>query len=194
LQEQRGPEKFPVIPLSLDGTKLGVLESLFTTEPYHILVSSAAGGAEAAVAPIFVALGRRKSPDVASSPQPAANPLEHLVLELTDLKLDEKDGKRRASARARLVYEPATPGQRQVHTEQFWQFVSPIGPIEAEELRRGKPRALGPPPPHRWLAERPHSQCHESLEHGRRPLRPSGLRMVFLERLSTETISGRTWM
>jgi TIR domain len=135
LQMQRGPEKFPVIPLALDGTKLGVLESLFPAEPYHILVSSAAGGAEAALGPILVALGLRKSPDIASSPQPAANPLEDLVLELTDLKLEEKDGKRRASARARLVYEPAAPGQRHVHTEQFWRFVAPIGPIEAEELR-----------------------------------------------------------
>jgi tetratricopeptide (TPR) repeat protein len=42
---------------------------------------------------------------------------------------------RRASARARLVYEPATPGQREVASEQSWRFVAPLGPIEAEELR-----------------------------------------------------------
>jgi tetratricopeptide (TPR) repeat protein len=135
LQKKRGAEKFPVIPLSLDGTKLGVLESLFPTEPIHLPVSSSAAAAEAAVGPILVALGRRKPADIPASPQPAASPLEDLVLELTDLKFDEKDGKRRASARARLVYEPAAPGQRRVHTEQFWRFVAPIGPIEAEELR-----------------------------------------------------------
>src|SRR5262249_39663479 len=35
----------------------------------------------------------------------------------------------------RLVYEPATPGFRQLVTSQSWRFVAPIGPIEAEELR-----------------------------------------------------------
>ena len=69
------------------------------------------------------------------SPQPKAEPLEELVLELTDLKFHEQDGVRRASARARLVYEPATPGQREVASAQSWRFVAPIGPIEAEELR-----------------------------------------------------------
>src|SRR5207237_141029 len=66
---------------------------------------------------------------------PKAEPLEELVLELTDLKFNEQDGKRRASARARLVYEPATPGQPHVHSAQTWRFIASIGPIEAEELR-----------------------------------------------------------
>jgi hypothetical protein len=47
---------------------------------------------------------------------PKAEPLEELVIELTDLKIHEADGVRRASARARLVYEPATPGQEDVHS------------------------------------------------------------------------------
>ena len=42
---------------------------------------------------------------------------------------------RRASARARLVYEPATPGQREVASAQSWRLIAPIGPIEAGELR-----------------------------------------------------------
>jgi tetratricopeptide (TPR) repeat protein len=66
-----------------------------------------------------------------SSPEP----LEELVLELTDLKFHEQDGVRRASARARLVYEPATSGTRNVQSPQPWRFIAPIGPIEAEELR-----------------------------------------------------------
>ena len=32
LQKKRGKEKFPVIPLALDGTKLGVLEEFFGEE------------------------------------------------------------------------------------------------------------------------------------------------------------------
>ena len=116
VQKQRGKDKFPVIPLSLNGTKLGVLEEFFGEEPVYIPVSSDAGGVEAAMNAILVALGKRLPADVAPTPQPKAEPLEELVLELTDLKFHEQDGVRRASARARLVYEPATPGQPRSRT------------------------------------------------------------------------------
>src|SRR2546427_3209102 len=135
VQKQRGRSAFPVIPLSLDGTKLGVLEEFFGEEPIYIPVSSAAGGAEAALNAILVAMGKRLPADVPAAAQPAAEPLEELVLELTDLKFHEQDGVRRASARARLVYEPATPGQREVASPHSWRFKAPLGPIEAEELR-----------------------------------------------------------
>jgi tetratricopeptide (TPR) repeat protein len=135
VQKQRGEDAFPVIPLSLNGTRLGVLEEFFGEEPVYIPVSSGAGGVDAALHAILVALDKRLPADVPPTPQPKAEPLEELVLELTDLEFREEDGKRRASARARLVYEPATPGQPHVHSAQRWRFVAPIGPIEAEELR-----------------------------------------------------------
>jgi hypothetical protein len=125
VQKKKSRERFPVIPLSLDGTKLGVLEEVFRTEPTYISVKSAAGGAEEAVHPILVAVGRRKSGDVAPILQTAANPLEDLVLELTHLKFEEKEGVRRASAEAQLIYEPATPGQSHVHSAQSWSFIAP---------------------------------------------------------------------
>jgi hypothetical protein len=112
-----------------------VLEEFFGEEPVYIPVSSDAGGVDAAMNAILVALGKRLPGDVAATPQPKAEPLEELVLELTDLKFHEQDGVRRASARARLVYEPATQGQEDVHSINSWRFVAPIGPIEAEELR-----------------------------------------------------------
>ena len=62
-------------------------------------------------------------------PQPKVEPLEELVLELTDLKFHEQDGARRASARARLVYEPATAGQPEVASAQSWRLIAPIGPM-----------------------------------------------------------------
>jgi hypothetical protein len=111
-----------------------VLEQIFDDEPAYISVSSDAGGVEAAMNAILIALGKRDPADVTATPQPKAEPLEELVLELTDLKFHEKDGVRRASARARLVYEPATPGQPHVHSAQSWRLVVPIGPIEAQEL------------------------------------------------------------
>ncbi len=135
VQEQRGKDQFPVIPLSLNGTKLGVLEEFFGEEPVYIPVSSDAGGVEAAMNAILVALGKRLPADVAPTPQPKAELLEELVLELTDLEFQEKDGVRRASARARLVYEPATSGQPDVFSAQPWRFVAPLGPIEADDLR-----------------------------------------------------------
>jgi len=135
VQEQRGKKEFPVIPLSLDDTKLGVLEEFFGAEPIYIAVSSDAGGVEAAMDAILVALGKRLPADRPATPQPKAEPLEELVLELTDLKFHEKDGVRRASARARLVYEPATAGQEDVFSTQSWRLIAPIGPIEAEGLR-----------------------------------------------------------
>jgi hypothetical protein len=101
----------------------------------YIPVSGGAGGIDAALNAIFVAMGKRLPADVPVASQPKAEPLEELVLDLTDLKFHEHGGVRRASARARLVYEPATPGQLQVHSAQSWRFVAPLGPIEAEELR-----------------------------------------------------------
>jgi tetratricopeptide (TPR) repeat protein len=135
LREQRGKEQFPVFALALDGTKLGVLEEIFGEEPIYIPLSSGAGGIEAAINPILVALGKRDPADVPALPQPQAEPLEELVLELTDLKVQERDGLRRATARARLIYEPATPGQPSVHSTQSWRLVAPIGPLEAGDLR-----------------------------------------------------------
>ncbi len=68
--QQRGRDQFPVFVLSLDGTKLGVLESLFDEEPLYIPVSSAAGGVEAAMNPILVAMGKRLPAEVPPTPQP----------------------------------------------------------------------------------------------------------------------------
>jgi tetratricopeptide (TPR) repeat protein len=61
--------------------------------------------------------------------------LEELVIELTDLKLQKSDGFSRPTARARLIYEPASTGQREVVSEQSWRLIAPLGPIEVEELR-----------------------------------------------------------
>lgn len=135
VQAERDKDYYPVIPLSLDGTKLGVLEAFFSDEPIYIPVSSQAGGVEAALHAMLVGLGKRLPSDVAATPQPTAEPLEELVLQLSDLKIHEHDGVRRTQAKAKLVYEPATPGQREVASEKTWRFTAPIGPIEAEELR-----------------------------------------------------------
>ena len=65
VRDERGKDKFPVIPLSLNGTKLGVLEGFFGEEPIYISVSSDAGGVEAAINALLVAMGERLPADVA---------------------------------------------------------------------------------------------------------------------------------
>ena len=94
-QQQPGKDKFRVIALSIDGTALGVFEDFFDEELIFVPVTSAAGGAEAAVDPILVALGIRNPHDTEPTPQPRAEPLEELVLELTDLGFHVQDGTRR---------------------------------------------------------------------------------------------------
>jgi len=135
LREQRGKDQFPVFALALNGTRLGVLEEFFGEEPVYIPLSSGAGGIEAAIDPILVALGKRDPAEVPALPQPQAEPLEELVLELSDLQFQERDGVRRATARARLIYEAATPGQPKVYSAQSWRLVAPTGPLEAGDLR-----------------------------------------------------------
>ena len=135
VRDERGRDKFPVIPLSLNGTKLGAFEVIFGEEPIFHLVKSEAGGVEEAINNLLVEMGERLPADTAPTVQPKAEPLEELVLELTDLKFLDQDGERRASARARLTYEPASENQREVASEQVWRFIAPLGAVEGEELR-----------------------------------------------------------
>jgi hypothetical protein len=135
LQAERGADRFPVIPLAVDGCKLGVLEEFFDAEPRFIPISSDAGGIDAALHDILVALRRRDPIDPTPTLQPTAALMEELVLELSRLSIHLADGKRRARGSARLVYEPADPNRREVRSPKSWVFEAPLGPIEVEELR-----------------------------------------------------------
>jgi hypothetical protein len=134
VQAERGRDAFPVIPLSLNGTRLGVLEEYFDEEPTYIPVSSAPGGATAALHDILVAMRLRLPTDRPPVLQPRPEPVAELVLKLSDLRIHEEDGKRRAAGHAQLFYEPAVSGQRVVESDR-WRLIAPLGPIEAEELR-----------------------------------------------------------
>ena len=104
-------------------------------EKQQFEVRSAPDGATVALHDLLVALGRRLPTDRPPVPQPRPEPVAELVLELSDLGFHEHNGVRRPAARARLVYEPAIAGQREVVSEQSWRLIAPLGPIEAEELR-----------------------------------------------------------
>ena len=132
VQAERGRDAFPVILLALDGTKPASLAGYFDEEPAHIPVSSGAGGATAAVHDILVALGRRLPTDRPPVAQPRPEPVEELVLKLSDPHFHEQDGVRRPSANAQLIYENSS-GQGSVESDR-WRLIAPLGPIEAEEL------------------------------------------------------------
>jgi tetratricopeptide (TPR) repeat protein len=134
-KRRKAGQDFPVIPLSLDGTRLGFAEGLFDAEPAYIAVSTKPGGLDEALRKILEALGLQLPAELPPTDQPSAQPVEELVLELSQLGFAEHDGIRCASARARLRYEPATPGKLEVQSTASWTFTAPLGPIEAEELR-----------------------------------------------------------
>lgn len=132
-KERGGPDAFPVVPLLLDGTSLGAFEALFDEQPIHVAIRGAA--LDAGLHDILVALRLRLPTDAEPEPQPVAEPVEELLLELSNPGIAiHADGSRRARARARLVHAPATPGQREVHSARF-VLEAPLGVIEAADLR-----------------------------------------------------------
>lgn len=92
------------------------------------------GAFDRAVAEILVALDLDLREDVLEDGVRAEpRPLDDLVLELEEPEIREREGTRRAAAKARLVFRPADPGQRPVKSDPF-RFVAPLGPIEVEDL------------------------------------------------------------
>jgi len=132
VQAERGRESFPVILLALDGTKPASLAGYFDEEPAYIPVNSGAGGATAAIHDILVALGRRLPTDRQPVAQPRSEPVEELILKLSDLHFHEQEGVRRPAGNAQLIYE-TTSGIGTVESDR-WRLIAPLGPIEAEEL------------------------------------------------------------
>lgn len=96
VQKQRGRENFPILSF-LRRRAVRCLQPIFRDKPS----SSRSAAARAVSRPRLI---RSSSPwvsetpaDVTPVPQPKAEPLEELVLELSDLKFCQQDGVRRAS-------------------------------------------------------------------------------------------------
>jgi tetratricopeptide (TPR) repeat protein len=132
LKVQKKKEKYPVIPLMLEGVKPAALKSFFKKEPVDIKVNTGPGGIAEAMAQILAALEERDPDDIQPMLAPETRPMDELLLELTEPRIIEQDGVRRAAARARLKYVPAGKGNREV--EGTFIFTAPLGPIEKEEL------------------------------------------------------------
>jgi len=126
-------ENYPIIALLREGVELGALKWIFSKEPVAIRVKNDPAGIRKAMPHILAALGEQF--DEYHHAEGQAEPLEELVLKLKSPHIGEKDGKRRAAARADLTYIPAKFGSPHVKCSRVFLFTSPLGLFEIEELR-----------------------------------------------------------
>jgi hypothetical protein len=125
VQKVRGEKIYPVIPILIEGTQPSLLEGYLGEDSKYVSVPGDAGGVEAAVDEILVAIGLRPPADRRSQrpPQePKLESLEDLTPHVTDLGIDENDGARESSARALMVeltaeMEKRFPGGRGEHVD-----------------------------------------------------------------------------
>jgi tetratricopeptide (TPR) repeat protein len=134
VEAARKGEGYRVVPLLLPGVEPSALPLWFDEEPVGVRVELKAGGVSEALPDILAALGERLPDDRQPAEAFAPPPVEELTLKLNDLKIETKDGRRRARAVAQLVYEPADKSSREVESKRY-NFTAPLGVIEAEELR-----------------------------------------------------------
>ena len=134
VEQQRKDEGYRVIPLLLPGIEPSALPLWFDEEPVGVRVELKTGGVSEALPQILAALGERLPTDHQPLQPITSEPVEELLLKLSDPKIQEIDSKRRAVATATLVYEPADQSARAVEGKRF-TFTAPLGPIEADDLR-----------------------------------------------------------
>ncbi len=134
VEGRRTAEGYRVVPLLL-GLGPRALELWFDDEPVGVPVEvTKAGGLSEALPAILAALGERLPDDLQPIIDVVPQPVEELILELKDLKIETSDGKRRGRAVAQLIYQPSDKMARQVESRRY-AFTAPLGVIEAEELR-----------------------------------------------------------
>jgi tetratricopeptide (TPR) repeat protein len=133
--EERKAEGYKVISLVMPGVPAGLLKPFFPKEPIHIFLGQGATGPDLdeKMPDIFAALGKVLPNDWKRKEAVKAEPVEELILKLTDPIIEEKDGVRRATATAELTYRPAD-NSRDI-TSRRYKFTAPLGPVELSEIR-----------------------------------------------------------
>jgi len=134
VEKKRNDDGYRVIPLLLPGIEPSALALWFDEEPVAVPVKLATGSLSEALPQILAALGARLPDDIKPEHIVPPQPVEDLLLELSDPKIETLDGKRRATATATLVYDPANTAAPRIESKRF-RFTAPLGPIEGEELR-----------------------------------------------------------
>ncbi len=132
-EAKKRTDGYKVISVVLPGVKRGILKPFFPTEPLHIFVKDKPTSLSEAMPKIFAALGQQLPEDWESAKMVQAEPVEELILKLTDPLVKDKDGVRRAEATAELTYNPADKSR--AITSRRYKFKAPLGPLELEDIR-----------------------------------------------------------
>jgi TIR domain len=122
----------PVVPLTLPGIKVSAVRNFLREDPISIPVGDGPAAVQNALPKILVAIGLKLPTETIERVQAQIAPVADLVLELTDPTMKEVDGKRRATATAKLTYSPADDS-REIESGRY-TLTAPLGPIEAEEI------------------------------------------------------------
>ena len=130
---QERTDGYKVISLVLPGVRKGILKLLFPGEPFHIFVDDSPTGLSEAMRKIFDALGEQLPEDREPAKIVQPEPVEELILKLSDPLIKEQDGVRRAEATAELTYNPADNSR--AITSRRYKFKAPLGLLELEEIR-----------------------------------------------------------
>ena len=130
---QQRTDGYKVISVVLPGTPLGLLKPFFPGDPLHIVVGDRPNGLAEAILQIAAALGLELPTDRDSGQIVEVQPVEELLLKLTDPHIAEQNGLRRAAATAELIYIPAD-NSREI-TSRRYRFTAPLGPLELDDLR-----------------------------------------------------------
>ena len=132
-EAQQRTDGYKVISVVLPGVPTGLLNPFFPVEPIHIFVENTPTGFSEAMPKLFDALGEQLPADWEPGEIVQVDPVEELILELTDPHITEKDGVHRAEAMAKLTYIPSD-GSRSI-TSRRYKFKAPLGPLELEDIR-----------------------------------------------------------
>ncbi len=127
-------EDYRVIPLMLPGIGPNAVKLWFREDIMALPVdTSVPDGLQEAMPGLLAALGLQLPKDHSPAQMVAEVPLSELVLEFISPATIIEGNQTLATAKARLKYEPANRVQLPIETAWF-NFISPIGLVEADEL------------------------------------------------------------
>jgi len=133
--DSRSADGYRVIPLLLRGIEVSALENWFDETPLGVSVELNTGGVSEALPQILAALGERLPDDKQAIQEADARLVAELKLKLRSAGIEDAgEGKRRVKATAQLTYDPADAARPAADSRDF-NFIAPLGPIEADDLR-----------------------------------------------------------
>jgi tetratricopeptide (TPR) repeat protein len=117
-----------IVPILIEGSKPPSLLFFFKKEPLAIEIKN---NLQESMPQIRAALRNDLPTKIDPEIVIEDSPIEALILKLTDPKIQETEGKKRAIATAKLIYRSSST--RDIESKRFI-FTAPLGPIEMDDL------------------------------------------------------------